>query len=39
MMIVSSGSTAYGGLLDVLQPKPKQTLFVSGVAGGMVLSY
>lgn len=29
------GSTAYGGLLDVLRPEEKQTIFISG-AGGAV---
>ena len=31
---VAAGSTAYGGLIDVLAVKPGQTIFVSGVAGG-----
>lgn len=29
------GATAYGGFLDVLQPKEGQTLFVSGAAGAV----
>jgi len=29
------GSTAYGGLIDVLKPKEGETLFVSGASGAV----
>ena len=30
-----TGSTAYGGLIDILQPKEGETIFISSAAGAV----